>query len=83
MEREAMQAINECLKRTTDETLLGDLLRDALDIAVTLEGKTQPVPGVLIVHGAGEQLKSGTQYAQCCLCNCDNIGLDVPLDCGD
>ena len=39
-EREAMQAINECLKRATDDTLLGDLLSDALDIAVNLEGNT-------------------------------------------
>ena len=61
MEREAMQAINECLKRTTDETLLGDLLRDAHDIAVTSKGKTQPVPDVEIVHGAGEQLKTCTR----------------------
>jgi len=35
-----MQAINECLKRTTNETLLGDLVNNALDIAVTLEGTT-------------------------------------------
>ena len=35
-----MQAINECLKRTTDENLMGKLLNDALDIAVKLEGKT-------------------------------------------
>lgn len=34
-----MQAINECLKRTTDENLMGDLLRDALDVAVTVEGR--------------------------------------------
>ena len=43
---EAMQAINECLKRTTNETLLGDLVNNALDIAVTLEGTTiqfQPI----------------------------------------
>ena len=34
-----MQAINECLKRTIDETLLSDLLNNALDIAGGLEGK--------------------------------------------
>ena len=34
-----MHAINDCLKRTTDESLLGRLLRDALDIAVTVEGE--------------------------------------------
>ena len=34
-----MQAINECLKRTTDEDLMGDLLGNALDVAVTVEGR--------------------------------------------
>lgn len=38
-----MQAINECLKRTTNETLLSDLVNNALDIAVTLEGTTKTV----------------------------------------
>ena len=33
-----MQAVNECLKRTTDETLLGELLSEALDVAVNLKG---------------------------------------------
>ena len=34
-----MQMINECLKRTTDENITYDLLRDALKIAASLEGK--------------------------------------------
>ena len=34
-----MQAINECLKRTIDETVLGELLNNALNIAGGLEGK--------------------------------------------
>lgn len=34
-----MQAINECLTRTMDETLLSDLLNNALNIAGGLEGK--------------------------------------------
>ena len=33
-----MLAVNECLKRTTDETLLGELLSEALDLAVNLKG---------------------------------------------
>lgn len=33
-----MQAVNECLKRTTDETLLRELLSEALDVAVNLKG---------------------------------------------
>ena len=33
-----MQAVNECLKRTTDETLLSELLSEALDVAVNLKG---------------------------------------------
>ena len=37
-EKEAMQAVNECLKRTTDETLLSELLSEALDVAVNLKG---------------------------------------------
>ena len=37
-EKEAMQAVNECLKRTTDETLLGEFLSEALDVAVNLKG---------------------------------------------
>lgn len=37
-EEEAIQAVNECLKRTTDETLLGELLSEALDVAVNLKG---------------------------------------------
>ena len=36
-----MQAINECLKRTIDETLLSDLLNNALKIASGLEGKVK------------------------------------------
>lgn len=34
-----MQVINECLKRTTDENTMYGLMTDALDIAVSLEGK--------------------------------------------
>ena len=34
-----MQVINECLKRTSDENTMYDLLRDALDIAADLQGK--------------------------------------------
>ena len=34
-----MQAINECLKQTIDETLLSDLLNNALTIAGGLQGK--------------------------------------------
>lgn len=39
--KEAMQVINECLKRTTDENTIYGLLSDALDIAASLEGKKQ------------------------------------------
>ena len=38
-EREAMQAINECLKRTDDEKVMGSLLSVALDIAGNVEGE--------------------------------------------
>ena len=34
-----MQLINECLKRTSDENTIYDLLNDALDIAADLQGK--------------------------------------------
>ena len=34
-----MQAINDCLKLTSDENLMDRLLRDALDMAVTVEGR--------------------------------------------
>lgn len=33
-----MQAVNECLKRTTDETLLGERLSEVLDMALNLKG---------------------------------------------
>ena len=61
-----MQAINECLKRTTDENLMGDLLRDALDVAVTVEGraiKTVNSPFVedtIIFDQAGTKRTSNT-----------------------
>lgn len=34
-----MQVINECLKRTSDENAMYNLLSDALDIAANLQGK--------------------------------------------
>ena len=37
--RESMQVINECLKRTSDENTMYELLSDALDIAANLQGK--------------------------------------------
>ncbi|XP_074628132.1 TPR and ankyrin repeat-containing protein 1-like isoform X4 [Acropora palmata] len=56
--REAMQVINECLKRTSDENTMYDNLSDALDIAVNLQEATSaltvPVPSQLI-----EKLTSG------------------------
>ena len=38
-----MQMVNECLKRTTDENIMYDLLRDALKIAANLEGKERNI----------------------------------------
>lgn len=39
--KEAMHATNECLKRTTNDNLIYDLLRDAVGISANVQGKEQ------------------------------------------
>ena len=59
-----MQVINECLKRTTDENTMYDLLCDALDIAADLQGKEGKLPTSITCSqksrpfGFGKVLKS-------------------------
>ncbi|XP_068702489.1 TPR and ankyrin repeat-containing protein 1-like [Montipora foliosa] len=51
---ETMKAINECVRHTTDEELIRGLLRDALDIAMTLDegtsALTAPFPSQLLTE---------------------------------
>jgi len=60
-EREAMQAINECLKRTDDEKVMGSLLSVALDIAGNVEegttAITAPVSRQLLVKLTNDVIK--------------------------
>ncbi|KAJ7371742.1 TPR and ankyrin repeat-containing protein 1 [Desmophyllum pertusum] len=60
-ERDAMQVINECLKRTSDDNLMYGLLSDALDIAVNLKEATSaltaPVPSYLLTKLTSSVIK--------------------------
>ncbi|KAJ7371766.1 TPR and ankyrin repeat-containing protein 1 [Desmophyllum pertusum] len=60
-ERDAMQVINECLKRTSDDNLMYGLLSDALDMAVNLQEATSaftaPVPKDLLTELTSNVIK--------------------------
>ena len=54
-----MQVINECLKRTSDENTVYDLLSDALDIAANLQGRDRKLPKSILCSQKSRQFGLG------------------------